>query len=56
MAYNKDIDYQAEIDKAVLKGDYASASTLELQRNEKIEKENLPYEKTDKYVLNKRTK
>jgi hypothetical protein len=50
MAYNRDIDYQAEIDKAVLKGDYASASTLELQRNEKIEKENLPYEKTDKYV------
>lgn len=53
MAYNKDIDYQEEINKAVAKGDYASASTLELARNEKIEKENLSYEKTNKYTIPK---
>ena len=50
MAYNKDTNYTEEIEKAVLRGDYDTASTLELQRNEKIEKENLPYEKTNKYV------
>lgn len=51
MAYNKDIDYQALISEAVQKGDYASASRYEQQRNEKIEKENLSYEKTNNYTM-----
>ena len=51
MAYKKDTNYTEEIEKAVLKGDYATASTLELQRNEKIEKENLSYEKTNNYSI-----
>lgn len=49
MAYSKDIDYQALINESVAKGDYASASKFEQSRNEKIEKEGLSYEKTDKY-------
>ncbi len=51
MAYVKDKDYQEEINKAVAKGDYAGASRLEHQRNEKIEAENLSYEKTNKFVI-----
>ena len=48
MAYKK--DYQAEINDAVLKGDYAKASTLEQERNSKIDAENLSYEKTNNYI------
>lgn len=51
MAYSKDIDYQAKINEAVKKGDYASASKYEQARNEKIEKEGLSYEKTNNYVI-----
>lgn len=36
MAYNKDTDYQALINKAVAKGDYKAAAQYEQQRNEKI--------------------
>ena len=50
MAYIKDTDYQALIDDAVSKGDYRSASEYEKQRNEKIDAENLPYEKTNNYA------
>lgn len=39
--YDKTTDYQAEINKAVSKGDYASAKTLEQQRNAKIVGEGL---------------
>ncbi len=51
MAYNKDTDYQAKINEAVKQGDYASASRYEKERNEKIEKENLSYEKTNNYNM-----
>ena len=51
MAYDKNKDYQEEINKAVAKGDYATASTLEKQRNEKIEAENLSYDKTNNYTI-----
>ena len=34
--YDKDVNYQAEINKAVARGDYAAAKTLEQQRNAKI--------------------
>lgn len=34
--YDKNVDYQAEINKAVARGDYASAKILEQQRNAKI--------------------
>ena len=36
MAYDKNTDYQALIDAAVKKGDYAAAAKYEQQRNEKI--------------------
>lgn len=36
MAYDKKTDYQAKINEAVAKGDYASAAKYEQQRNEKI--------------------
>lgn len=49
MAYNKDTDYQEKINEAVSAGDYKSAAEFEKSRNEKIEKENLPQEKTNKY-------
>lgn len=49
MAYNKNTDYQAKINEAVKNGDYDSAARYENERNEKIEKENLSYEKTNKY-------
>lgn len=51
MAYIKDKDYQAEIDQAVARGDYAAASRWEQQRNEKIDAEKLEYDKTNKYVI-----
>ncbi len=51
MAYNKDTDYQALINDAVAKGDYASASRYEQARNEKIDTEGLSYEKTEKYKM-----
>ena len=53
MAYNKETDknrdYQAEINDAVNRGDYNTASQLERDRNEKIEAENLDVAKTNKY-------
>lgn len=51
MAYNKDTNYQEEINKAVARGDYASASRLEKERNEKIDGEGLSqYTKTSNFV------
>lgn len=49
MAYNKDIDYQAKINEAVSNNDYKSAAEYEKSRNEKIENEKLPYQKTNRY-------
>lgn len=49
MSYNKDTDYQAKINDAVAKGDYESAAKYEQSRNEKIDGENLSYEKTNRY-------
>ena len=49
MSYNKETDYQSKINEAVKKGDYESAAKYEQSRNEKIDKENLNYEKTNKY-------
>jgi hypothetical protein len=49
MSYNKDTDYQAKINDAVSKGDYESAAEYEKSRNEKIDGENLSYEKTNNY-------
>lgn len=49
MSYNKDTDYQAKIDEAVSKGDYKSAAQYEKSRNEKIDRENLSYKKTNDY-------
>jgi len=49
MGYNKETDYQAKINEAVKNGDYESAAKYEQSRNEKIDKENLSYEKTNKY-------
>ncbi len=50
MAYDKNRNYQEEINQAVAKGDYASASTLEKERNEKIDGEGLSYAKTYSYT------
>ncbi len=49
MSYNKDTDYQAKINEAAEKGDYVSAAKYEQSRNEKIDGENLGYQKTNKY-------
>ena len=49
MSYNKETDYQEKINEAVSRGDYESAALYEKSRNEKIDKENLGYEKTNKY-------
>ena len=49
MSYNKETDYQAKIDEAVSSGDYESAAKYEQSRNEKIDGENLNYEKTNRY-------
>lgn len=49
MSYNKDTDYQAKINEAVKAGDYESAAKYEQSRNEKIDNENLGYEKTNRY-------
>ena len=51
MAYNKNKNYQEEIDKAVQKGDYATASVLEKERNEKIDAEGLSFQKTNNYAM-----
>lgn len=51
MAYDKNKNYQEEINKAVSVGDYAAASRAEQERNEKIDGEGLSYEKTNKYVI-----
>ncbi len=49
MGYNKETDYQSKINEAVSKGDYESAAKYEQSRNEKIDGENLGYEKTNRY-------
>ena len=49
MSYNKEIDYQSKINEAVSNKDYKSAAEYEKSRNEKIDAEKLPYEKTNKY-------
>lgn len=49
MSYNKDIDYQEKINEAVKVGDYESAAQYEKSRNEKIDGENLGYEKTNRF-------
>lgn len=49
MSYNKDTDYQSKINEAVASGDYESAAKYEQSRNEKIDGENLSYEKTNRY-------
>lgn len=51
MAYDKNINYQDEINKAVARGDYASASRLEKSRNEKIDGEGLDFAKTNNYTM-----
>lgn len=48
-SYDSNIDYQAEIDKAVAKGDYAQAAIYEQQRNQKIKDMGLSYGTTNKY-------
>ena len=54
MAYDKNENYQKKIDEAVARGDYASASAYEKQRNEKIDGEGLnQYTKTYNYVIPK---
>jgi hypothetical protein len=50
VAYDKNKNYQEEINKAVSAGDYASASRLEQERNEKIVGENLSYATTNNYT------
>lgn len=49
MSYNKETDYQEKINEAVKNGDYESAARYEKSRNEKIDGENLGYEKTNRY-------
>lgn len=49
MAYDKNKNYQEEINKAVASGDYYTASTLEKERNEKIDGEGLSVAKTNNY-------
>lgn len=50
MGYNKDLNYQDEIDKKVAAGDYAGAAVLEKGRNEKITGEGLNYSPTNMYA------
>lgn len=50
--YEKEKDYQAEIDKSVMNGNYIAAAEAEQSRNEKIDGEKLPYKKTYKYTQN----
>lgn len=49
-SYDADIDYQAEIDKAVARGDYAKAAVYEQQRNQKILDLGLDYNTSNKYA------
>lgn len=49
MAYKKDVDYQALIDAAAGKGDFAAAAKYETLRNEKIIGEGLNVPTTNKY-------
>lgn len=49
MAYDKDRDYQAEINAAAAKKDYKTAASLEQSRNEKIKSEGLGYATTSNY-------
>ncbi len=49
MSYDKNIDYQEKINEAVKAGDYESAAQYEKLRNEKIDSENLDYEKTNRF-------
>ena len=50
MPYSKEIDYQAEINKAASEGSYAKAGILEKQRNSKIDAgDGGDYQKTNNY-------
>lgn len=49
VAYDKNKDYTAAINKAVAAGDYASAAKLEQQKNAKIAGEGLSYTPTNNY-------
>lgn len=49
MSYDKNTDYQEKINEAVKAGDYESAAQYEKLRNEKIDSENLDYEKTNRF-------
>ena len=49
--YDSNTDYQALINEAIAKGDYASAARYEDIRNKKIDGDNLDWEKTDNYNL-----
>lgn len=48
-AYNPDMDYQAQINKAAGAGDYAAAGYYEAQRNAKIQGQGLNYGQTNLY-------
>ena len=50
VSYNKDTDYQAVINDAIARGDYATAAEAERQRNAKIDGEGLSNEKTYNYI------
>ena len=50
--YDKDKDYQAEIDKSVSGGNFTAAAEAEKARNEKIDGEGLNMQKTYKYTQN----
>lgn len=47
-SYDANVDYQAEIDKAVARGDYAQAAIYEQQRNQKILDQGLDYSTSNK--------
>ncbi len=48
--YDDNLDHEAEIAKAVEKGDYDTAAFYEKRRNAKIDGEGLDYEKTYRYI------
>ena len=47
--YNNDTDYSELIKEAASSGDYVKAAQYEQSRNEKIDSENLSYQKTNDY-------
>ena len=48
--YSKNVDYSAEIQKAIAAGNWVQAAALEQLRNAKIDAEGLPYEKTNTFA------